>query len=102
LYSNKKKMIKHKRSSISIPKSCVMLDVAPMMAKRNIYHPYTFLLKNGFNPNTANKILKNKAVQINFRQLTTLCMVLDCTPNDLFKLRELTPPQGHALEQLVN
>ncbi len=48
----------------------------------------------------ANKMLKGEAVQINFRQLTTLCMTLNCTPNDLFALRDLATPAGHQLEQL--
>ena len=48
----------------------------------------------------ATKMLRGKAVQLNFRQLTSLCLHLNCTPNDLFALRDLTPPPGHQLEKL--
>jgi hypothetical protein len=70
------------------------------LAARNILHPSAFLIKIGINNNMANKMLKGEAVQINFRQLTTLCMTLNCTPNDLFALRDLATPAGHQLEQL--
>jgi hypothetical protein len=45
-------------------------------------------------------MLKREAVQINFRQLTTLCTHLNCTPNDLFALRNLDLPAQHQLHQL--
>jgi len=93
-------MLQHKRKSISVPQSSIVLYLQPILALRNVLHPYTFLLKHGFNPNSANKILNNKAVQINFSQLTILCTALNCTPNDLFALRDLQPPPGHQLEKL--
>jgi DNA-binding Xre family transcriptional regulator len=43
-------------------------------------------------PTSVNKMLKGEAVQINFRQLTTLCENLNCTPNDLFSLRGMQLP----------
>jgi DNA-binding Xre family transcriptional regulator len=70
------------------------------LAARNIIPPAAFLLKIGINNNSANKMIKGEAVQVNFRQLTTLCMTLNCTPNDLFALRDLMPPAGHQLEKL--
>jgi len=93
-------MLRHKRKGISVPKSSIILHLKPIFALRNILHPNAFLLQNGFNTGSAQKILKGKAVQINFRQLTTLCLTLNCTPNDLFALRDLTPPTGHQLEKL--
>ena len=90
----------HKRKSISIPQSSIILHLAPILKARNILHGYAFLLKIGFNPNMATKMLRGKAVQLNFRQLTSLCLHLNCTPNDLFALRDLTPPPGHQLEKL--
>ncbi len=91
---------KHKRKGITIPKSSIVLHLQPILHARNILHGYAFLLKIGFNPNMATKMLKGRAVQVNFRQLTSLCLHLNCTPNDLFALRELTPPAGHQLEKL--
>jgi hypothetical protein len=45
-------------------------------------------------------MLKGEAVQINFRQLTTLCLHLNCTPNDLLALRQMDLPDTHALNAL--
>ena len=45
-------------------------------------------------------MLKGEAVQFNFRQLTTLCTHLNCTPNDLFALRDMALPENHQLNQL--
>ncbi len=91
---------KHKRKGVSIAQSSIVLHIAPILAARNINHPSAFLIKMGITPVTATKMLKGKAVQINFRQLTTLCLHLNCTPNDLFALRDLAPPVGHQLEKL--
>lgn len=93
-------MIRRKRGTLAPSKSSIVLHLKPILAARNIIHPSAFLLKIGINNNSANKMLKGEAVQVNFRQLTTLCMTLNCTPNDLFALRDLVPPAGHQLEKL--
>jgi DNA-binding Xre family transcriptional regulator len=93
-------MIRKKRGTLQPHNSSIVLHLKPILVARNILHPSAFLIKIGINNSTANKMLKGEAVQVNFRQLTTLCMTLNCTPNDLFALRDLTPPAGHQLEQL--
>ena len=91
---------KQKRKAVTIAHSSVVLHLAPILAARNINHPSAFLIKMGISTVTATKILKGKAVQITFKQLTLLCLHLNCTPNDLFALRDLVPPVGHQLEKL--
>jgi DNA-binding Xre family transcriptional regulator len=93
-------MIRKKRGTLQPHNSSIVLHLKPILAARNILHPSAFLIKIGINNSTANKMLKGEAVQVNFRQLTTLCMTLNCTPNDLFALRDLTPPAGLQLEKL--
>ena len=95
-----KTMLHKKRGSLEPHSSSIVLHLKPILAARNIRHPASFLIKIGINNNTANKMLKGEAVQINFRQLTTLCMNLNCTPNDLLALRDLSPAPGHQLEKL--
>jgi DNA-binding Xre family transcriptional regulator len=70
------------------------------LAARNIVHGISFLLKIGINNVSANKLLHGKAVQINLTQLTTLCIHLNCTPNDLFALRDMQLPPHHALQAI--
>lgn len=91
---------KHKRKSVRIPHSSIVIDLKSIMVARNIAHPFTFLLKAGINNTTANKMLKGEAVQFNLKQLTDLCMQLNCTPNDLFALRDLPLPEHHALHEI--
>ncbi len=93
-------MLKKKRGTLKPYKSSIVLYLKPILASRNIIHPTTFLLKISINSASASKMLRGEAVQINFRQLTTLCLNLNCTPNDLFALRELPLPEYHALQKI--
>lgn len=89
-----------KRGTLKPHKSSIVLDLKPTLLARNILHPSAYLIKIGINSRTANKMLKGEAVQINFRQLTTLCLHLNCTPNDLLALRQMDLPETHALNAL--
>ncbi len=89
-----------KRGTLTPNNSTLLLHVMPALVARNISKPFAFLLKIGISNNSAQKILRNTAVQVNFQQLTALCLHLNCTPNDLFALRDLTPPANHALHAL--
>lgn len=93
-------MKKHKRTTVMIPKSSIVLNLEPIMTIRNVKHPWAFLVKLGLNAGSVSKMLKGEAVQLNFQQLTAMCYHLNCTPNDLFSLRELKLPEGHALTAL--
>lgn len=93
-------MLRRKRSTITLPQSSLVLHLQPLLAARNITRPTAFLLKLGINSNTAHKMLKGKAVQLNFEYMTQLCLHLNCTPNDLFALREMQLPPNHALQAL--
>jgi DNA-binding Xre family transcriptional regulator len=91
---------KRKRSGIVIANSSIVLNLKPVFAARNIVHPYAYLLKIGINTTTANKMLKGEAIQLNFNQMTLLCVNLNCTPNDLFALREMSLPSHHELNKI--
>lgn len=91
---------KQKRKAVTIPQSSIVLHLAPILVARNINHPSAFLIKMGISTVTATKILKGKAVQITFKQLTLLCLHLNCTPNDLFALREMQFTSPHELQKL--
>ena len=93
-------MKKHKRTTVKVPKSSIVLNLEPIMNLRNVKYPSAFLVKLGLNPGSVTKMLKGEAVQLNFQQLTAMCYHLNCTPNDLFSLRELKVPEGHALKAL--
>ncbi|MCD9853916.1 helix-turn-helix transcriptional regulator [Epilithonimonas sp. JDS] len=93
-------MIRKKRGNLTPHQSSIVLNLKPILAARNILHPAAYLRKLGINAYSADKILNGEAVQINFRQLTTLCISLNCTPNDLFALRDIQLPENHQLNKL--
>ncbi|MFY0482280.1 helix-turn-helix domain-containing protein [Flavobacterium sp. PLA-1-15] len=93
-------MKKHKRTSVKVPKSSIVLNLEPIMTLRNVKYPSAFLVKLGLNQGSVSKMLKGEAVQLNFQQLTLMCVHLNCTPNDLFSLREMKVPATHALTAL--
>ena len=90
-----------KRGTLKPHNSSIILNLEPILKMRNITHPTAYLMKIGINNTAAVKMLKGEAVQFNFRQLTTLCQHLNCTPNDLLETREMALPAGHALEALA-
>lgn len=93
-------MLRKKRGTLKPNTNSIILHLQPILAARNIIHPTAFLIKIGINNSSANKMLKGEAVQLNFRQLTTLCTHLNCTPNDLLALRNMNIPEQHQLNQL--
>lgn len=93
-------MIRKKRGTLTPHNSSIVLNLKPILAARNILHPTAYLLKIGINSFSADKMLSGEAVQVNFRQLTALCTALNCTPNDLFALREMQLPENHQLMKL--
>jgi DNA-binding Xre family transcriptional regulator len=92
--------MRNKRGKLTPAESSIVLDLRPILAARNITNPLTFLLKMGIVSSSALKMLKGEAVQINFNQLTKLCVNFNCTPNDLFVLRKMTLPINHQLHQI--
>lgn len=93
-------MLRRKRGNLTPRQSSIVLNLKPMMAARQITYPHAFLVKSGISNNSAHKMLNGTAVQVNFRQLTALCLALNCTPNDLFSLRDMQLPEHHQLNKL--
>lgn len=89
-----------KRSKIVINKSSIVLNLHPVLKARNILQPYAYLLKIGINVTSANKMLKGEIIQLNFNQMTILCTNLNCSPNDLFALRDMELPEHHELNKV--
>lgn len=60
------------------------LNIKAVMNAREIYNHNAFLCNHGFNYYTASRLLNNKVKSISHSQLETLCLLLHCTPNDLY------------------
>lgn len=91
---------KKKRGDLAPSQSSLVLDLKPILALRQVVHPSTFLIKAGLNNATVTKMLKGEMVQLNFRQMSTLCLHLNCTPNDLMARRDMVVPESHELNKI--
>ena len=58
------------------------LDINHLLELREIENPRKFLVKNGFTYSAAGRLLKNEIAGT--RNIEKLCLVLNCTPDDLF------------------
>jgi hypothetical protein len=50
-----------------------------------IEHPYRFMVQNGFVSFTAHKYKNGKVEQIRLDHIEKLCILLNCTPNEIFE-----------------
>ena len=92
---------KAKRGTLKPHNSSIVLHLEPLFKTRNISTPLTFLLKNGISNTSAQKMINGKSVQINYKQLTNLCLAFNCAPNDLFAVRNMMLADNHALTVLT-
>lgn len=58
-------------------------NLHPIFSARGIEKPFSFLVKNGFTPHSANKILNNDTHTLRLDHVELLCEILFCEPNDL-------------------
>src|SRR3982750_2303225 len=82
----------------------LQFNLTRLLKLRNIDRPYTWLGRNGFVPQTATRRSKNESGRIRADQLERLCLLLNCTPNDLFDWREdgkTVVHDTHALRTLT-
>jgi DNA-binding Xre family transcriptional regulator len=77
--------------------------LTPIFKARGIDRPYTFLVKAGLSPHSANAILNSKTRIFRLDHIELLCRILVCEPNDLVvftadKAQQLSP--AHPLHNL--
>jgi hypothetical protein len=66
------------------------------MRLRGVDEHYRFLVNLGFVPSTAKNFLRGEVTLIRLEQIETLCVALNCTPNDLLRWR---PNQNQAIAE---
>ena len=79
-------------------------NIKRILDLRGIDKPYAFLAKNGFASQTATNMINNRVGHIKPAQMEKLCLLLNCTPNDLFDWqpdKNTSVPDNHALKSLV-
>ena len=74
-----------------------------MFALRGIEKPYSFLVKNGFGSTTASDLINIRKPLVRTEYLERLCILLNCTPNDLYEWKpdaKTTIAENHPLRTL--
>jgi DNA-binding Xre family transcriptional regulator len=61
------------------------LNLKRIFKARGIEMPYKFLTQNGFVPFTAHKYKNGKVEHMRLDHIEKLCILLNCTPNDIFE-----------------
>ncbi len=93
-------MKRTKRGTLKPHNSSLVINLDSILRIRNIQTPFTYLIRLGISSTSASKLLSGKAVQINLKQITSLCLNLNCTPNDIFSLRKMDLSPIHELNIL--
>lgn len=79
-------------------------NLTRLLKLRGVERPYSWLVQNGFVPQTAVRWSKNEIGYVRPEQMERLCLLLNCTPNDLFDWREDSQTvvhDTHALRTLI-
>ncbi|GHN01160.1 hypothetical protein WSM22_26490 [Cytophagales bacterium WSM2-2] len=81
------------------------LNVNRILEIKGIENPGSFLMKNGFSRHTAYRLLNNSVRIINYGNLEKLCLLLNCTTNDLFFWEDNTKGKiykDHVMNKLTH
>jgi hypothetical protein len=82
----------------------LILNVSRVIRLRGFDKTFSYLYNNGFSRSIANNILSKKASEIKIDQIERLCLVLNCTPSDLFEWQPAanqSVPENHALKTVI-
>jgi DNA-binding Xre family transcriptional regulator len=60
------------------------LNLRRIFKARGIEQPYKYLVQKGFVPFTAHKYKNGKVEHMRLDHIERLCILLNCTPNDIF------------------
>jgi len=80
----------------------LIFNLQRLFTLRGIDKPYAFMVKNGFASSSASNLLRYYPVVFKIKTLERLCVLLNCTPNDIFEWRDDKNdlPEDHALNGL--
>ena len=59
------------------------LNLSPIFKARGIERPFTYLVKAGMSPHSANTVLNSSSKSFRLDHIELLCRTLVCEPNDL-------------------
>jgi len=81
----------------------LQLQLSNVIKKRGIQDPIRFLVQEGFSYHMAHRLINNTADSVAFYNLEKLCIILNCTVDDLLlwsKDDNVAVPNTHPLNKL--
>ncbi|MGG9971850.1 helix-turn-helix domain-containing protein [Ferruginibacter sp. SUN002] len=81
----------------------LFLDIKKQCSNIGIEDPKRWLVKNGFSHVDAARLVNNTQASITYAKLEKLCLLLNCTPNQLISWQpkdNTTVASTHPLQQL--
>lgn len=82
----------------------LFLNVTEICKVRQIERPYSFLVKAGISPHTANDIVNGYSRSIRMDHIEKICEALHCAPSDLFTYKPESTKKiakNHPLNKLI-
>jgi len=81
----------------------IYLDIKKVCNNIGIEDPRRWLVKNGFNHVTAGRLMNNTQDSIKYATMEKLCLLLNCTPNELLSFQpnsNSTVAASHPIQKL--
>jgi DNA-binding Xre family transcriptional regulator len=81
----------------------IRINLQHLLLLKNVHDARKFFVDKGINSTTAYRYVKMTNTRFTFKELEMLCLMFDCTPNDILEWipnREHAS-QGYALEKLI-
>lgn len=81
----------------------LILNLSRAFRMRGIESPSRYLVKLGISRPTISRLMNGDKSWVSYEHLEKICLVLNCTPNDLFEWKpsaDANLPENHALYAL--
>jgi DNA-binding Xre family transcriptional regulator len=82
----------------------LVFNLKTVMQARQIERPYSFLVKAGISPHSANDLLHSQTRTFRLDHIEKLCEILHCEPNDLIAFKPNNTQklqENHALNKFI-
>jgi DNA-binding Xre family transcriptional regulator len=77
------------------------INIQRILAGRAIDRPYTYLINQGFSRSIATRLNTGKIKQLKLSDIERLCLMFECTPNELLEWIPGEKESGQSLRDLI-
>jgi DNA-binding Xre family transcriptional regulator len=83
----------------------LILDLLRVMENRGVHYPSQVLIQAGFTRHLTHRLVNNKTATLSYKNVEKLCLLFNCTIDDLFIWKPdaaTVQPERHQLHKLSN